>query len=151
MKKRRESDNMINKIAKMLNGREYLNEVTPEIRKLAKENNIVIVYGRSDDLMIFDGAIQDEVGCYEGGVAYFNNNGLFSPEDDFICSDCKNCKYIQIERNKCKIIWGKWCVSNVAWTYLTDIPHNTFDITEDGEIYCKGIVFSLDDLGEEEK
>ena len=42
-------------------------------------------------------------------------------------------------------------MSNVSWSYLTDIPHKTFDIMEDGEIYCRGIVFSLDDLGEEEK
>lgn len=148
---KRKSDNMIDKIADMLNGREYGDEVTPEIRKMAKENNIVIVYGRSDDLMIFDGAIQDEVGCYEGGAAYVNHDGLFSPEDDFICSDCEYCKYIQIERNKCKIIWAKWCMSNIAWTYLTDIPHQTFNILEDGEIYCRGIVFSLDILGEEAK
>jgi hypothetical protein len=143
--------NMIDKIVEMLNGREYLDEVTPETRRLAKENNIVIVYNRSDDLMIFDGVIQDEVGCYEGGVAFINSNGLFSPEDDFICPACEDCKYIQEERNKCKIIWAKWCVSNVSWSYLTDIPHKTFDIMEDGEIYCRGIVFSLDDLGEEEK
>lgn len=140
---------MIDKIVEMLNYREYLDEVTPEIRKMAKENNIVIVYGRSDDLMIFDGAIQDEAGCYEGGAAFINSNGLFSSEENCICSACEDCKYIQEERNKCKIIWAKWCVSNVAWTYLIDIPHKTFKILEDGEIYCRGIVFSLDDLGEE--
>jgi hypothetical protein len=27
------------------------------------------------------------------------------------------------------------------WQYKTDWPHKTFEITEDGEPWCKGIVF----------
>jgi len=30
--------------------------------------------------------------------------------------------------------------------YETDIPHETFDIYEDGEKFCRGIVFSIDSL-----
>lgn len=33
-----------------------------------------------------------------------------------------------------------------AWTYKTDIPCEQFDIWEDGEIYCVGLVFSIEDL-----
>ena len=33
-----------------------------------------------------------------------------------------------------------------AWTYMTDIPHATFDVMDDGELYCRGIVFALADL-----
>lgn len=33
-----------------------------------------------------------------------------------------------------------------AWTYKTDIPCEHFDIWEDGEIYCVGLVFSIEDL-----
>ena len=33
-----------------------------------------------------------------------------------------------------------------AWIYRTEIPHACFDILENGEKYCKGIVFSLNDL-----
>ena len=33
-----------------------------------------------------------------------------------------------------------------TWTYKTDIPCEQFDIWEDGEIYCVGLVFSTEDL-----
>ena len=30
------------------------------------------------------------------------------------------------------------------------IPHATFEVFEDGEVWCRGIVFSMDDLGVQE-
>lgn len=48
-------------IAKMIDGRQYRNEVTKEIIELAKNNNIVIVFRASDDLVEFRGAIYGEV------------------------------------------------------------------------------------------
>lgn len=33
-----------------------------------------------------------------------------------------------------------------TWTYETEIPCERFDIWEDGEIYCVGLVFSIEDL-----
>ena len=32
------------------------------------------------------------------------------------------------------------------WTYETEIPCERFDIWEDGEVYCVGLVFSIEDL-----
>jgi hypothetical protein len=40
-------------------------------------------------------------------------------------------------------VWGK---DDTSWSYETDIPHATFDVLEDGEVYCRGIVFALADL-----
>jgi hypothetical protein len=40
-----------------------------------------------------------------------------------------------------KYIDAVWCEGEYSWTYKTNIPHATFDIWEDGEKYCKGIVF----------
>ena len=102
----------IKEIADRLNGMEYGKE--PDIGK--NENNIVVVFGLSDDLMEFRGAIDDELDCYNGTTAHINSNGLFHKEEDY------------------------------SWTYKTDIPHSTFDILEDGEKYCRGIVFALDEL-----
>ena len=45
-------------------------------RQEAKENGLVIVYGASDDLMEFDGAIYDEGGCFDGGRVYFDRDGV---------------------------------------------------------------------------
>ena len=44
-------------LAELLNGREYGEETTPEIIKLAKDNGLVIVYGYSDDNTELEGAI----------------------------------------------------------------------------------------------
>ena len=33
-----------------------------------------------------------------------------------------------------------------SWIISTDVPHETFEIVEDGEPYCRGIVFALADL-----
>lgn len=130
-------------IAKMLNGRPYRDEVTNEIKELAKQDNIVIIYGASDDLMELDGALYDEFGCYDGGTAYLNYDGLFE--------DCEeNCKYSQQIKKQCKTIEAVWCDENngFTWSYKTDIPHATFEIYDDEEKYCQGICFDRNELKE---
>jgi len=130
-------------LAEMLDGREYRSEILPTEAKQAKENGLVVVYGASDDLMEFDGAIYDEVGCYDGGMAYLNSNGLFESE----CDD-EDCPYALREQEKCKTIEAVWCDpdNTASWSYKTDIPHATFNIMEDDELYCIGIVFEIASL-----
>lgn len=116
-----------------LDGIEYGNLVNfnsdaKEIFERAKENNLVVVFGASDDLMEFRGAIDDESDCYNGGFTYLDKNGI--TEDSF-----------RPDR-----IDAIWCKNDVAWTYETEIPHETFKVMEDGEVYCIGIVFSIKDL-----
>ena len=45
-----------------------------------------------------------------------------------------------------KVVARVWDGLPAAWTYKTDIPCEHFDIWEDGEIYCVGLVFSIEDL-----
>ena len=98
----------------------------------AKENGIVIVFGASDDLMEFSGAIRAEVDCYEGTTIYFDKEGkMISYSVD------PSLKYITA-------IWD----GEYPWTYDTNIPHESFDIVEDGEVYCRGMVFLAECLTE---
>ena len=53
----------IKEFANKLNGRTYLNEITKEEEKIAKELGYVIVFGYSDDNTEFKGAIDDEIDC----------------------------------------------------------------------------------------
>lgn len=124
----------------MLDGREYgYPQFTEKEIEIAKDSGLVIVFGASDDLMEFEGAIYDEGGCFDGGTVYFNQDGVICREDD-------------IEPEECSKITVLWCETedengNLAtWAYETDIPHETFKIWEDGELYCIGIVFSIDDV-----
>jgi len=128
-------------LAALLNGREYGNEMDRADEFIAKENNLVVVFGRSDDLMEFRGAIDDEVDAYEGTTAYLNKNGLITS----LCPD-KACEHCEKKLATADTIEAIWEEEGYSWIYKTSIPHETFDILEDGEKYCRGIVFSLSEV-----
>lgn len=89
----------------------------------ADKNNLVIVYGYSDDLCELRGAVVEEHDCYDGGK-------------------------ITVYGKPIKIIWHN-DYSKYSWTYETDIPHACFDINEMNDTiysYCQAIVFSLEKL-----
>lgn len=79
--------------------------------------------------------------------------------DDEI-NTAKECGFVVIavdhscvNKDKCKDakIMFSYNVPNeridyVPWIYETDIPHETFMIYEGGEPYCRGIVFSVEDV-----
>lgn len=130
--------------AATLAGATYRNVLTREQAKVAKEAGLVIVYGQSDDLMEFDGAIYDEAGAYNGTVVMVDPKGLLpdreSIEDDDVLQD-----YFE-RKPKAATIEALWSSDgDYSWTFRTRIPHATFEITEDGEPYCRGIVFALED------
>lgn len=128
----------IKEFAKSISGKEYgYPQFTKYEIETAKENGFVIVYGVSDDLMEFDGAMKDECSCLDGNKIYLNRNEGF--------------QYDEEENNHQNCITTLWCDKEengkpICWLYETEIPHETFMIYEDGEPYCRGIVFSIDDV-----
>lgn len=130
-------------IAGELNGLEYKHFYSNHNQKtydLASAAGIVIVHGMSDDLMEFEGAIQDELGA--PGKAYLTNEGL-------LYNQCDNdgCPHYATEKECATTIEAVWCEDpDIAWTFKTSIPHETFLIKEDGEKFCRGIVFNLADV-----
>ena len=136
-----DSNIQIDELIKLLNNRNYCDEITPEIKEFATKNNLVIVYGASDDLMEFTGAIHEEVDCYGGGEAHLIGKELATN----LCDDplCPYYKKNFLDAIEIKAIWGE---GGYSWTYETKIPHKTFDIIDDDDKYCRGIVFSIEDL-----
>lgn len=136
-------------IAANLNGIEYpRNMILPQdIAAHAKRSGVVVVYGASDDLMEFEGAIRDEFGCYEGGTVRLHAGGILSKEDIDLedDDDTELLKYAE-RKAASRTIEAKWDNEGYSWTYKTDIPHVTFDIMEGGEKYCRGIVFNVSDI-----
>lgn len=129
-------------LAAMLNNREIGNETTREIEMLAKDNDLVIVFGASDDLMEFRGAINEEFDAYLGTSVYVDKNGLIENK----CND-EDCPYYAETIEGAATITSIWTsIGGIPWTYKTYIPCELFNIIGDGEIYCTGIVFSLKDL-----
>lgn len=129
--------------AKMLNGRERGAEISREEERLAKTHGLVVVFGASDDLMEICGAIEEEFDCYEGGTTHITKTGVLSEPE----CDPEDCPYFAAARSVAKTIKAVWHdEGGPCWTYETEIPHETFNICEDGEVWCIGIVFSVEDL-----
>lgn len=127
--------------ANALHGCEYRKEGSRELFEQMKDAGLVAVFGASDDLMEFRGAIYDEIGAWDGGTAYLDDGGLLTNE-------CENddCPHFARVQKAARTIQARWCPSgDLSWDYVTDIPHATFDVREDDEIYCRGIVFRLAD------
>lgn len=97
-------------LAEKLNGIAY-GDSFDDVKQEAKESGLVIVYGASDDLMEFDGAIYDEGGCFDGGRVYFDRNGVDQEGEE-----------------RANWIDAVWCDGMnrdglpATWTYETEIP-----------------------------
>ena len=136
-------------LAEQLNNIRYPVRINYETTEQARSNGLVIVYGASDDLMEFEGAISDEIGCFDGGDAFIDKEGLL-PDRESIDNDEDLKDYFNRKDNVRKIE-AIWCESSsYSWTYKTDIPHATFDVMEDGDRYCRGIVIALNDIGKDQ-
>lgn len=133
-------------LAKALNGIEYGEGIKTTILNEAKSNGLVIVTGYSDDNMEFAGALENEYGCYGGGDIYFTKDSTEVTEEDFdTISEMEDRLGIKITLPVNKIT-AVFCGGDTTWSYETAIPHSTFKMYEDKELYCIGIVFNLNDL-----
>lgn len=135
-------------LAAKLNGREYMGEIEEFEERAAKDAGLVVVFGASDDLIEFRGAINDEAGAGSEGIVFVDAKGL-TPEFNDLCDD-KDFRGLQDYFARLpgrREIATVWDTDGWSWQYKTSIPHATFEIMEDGEKYCRGIVFSLADLG----
>lgn len=125
--------------AAALDGNEYRREGSKELFAQMKVAGLVAVFGASDDLMEFRGAVDDEVGDVD---AYFTKAGLLTNE----CRD-HNCPHFAKKKEAASHVAAIWCPDGIetSWLMRTELPNEAFTIREDGETYCIGLVFSLAD------
>lgn len=115
----------IKEVAEILNNNQYREELEGINEIELEKAGIVVVFGASDDLMEFRGAIHDEAGCWDGGTV----------------------KLEYFDKSATKSIEALWCKEDeYSFTYKTDIPHESFEILEDDLKYCRGIVFYKKDI-----
>ena len=106
----------LREFADLLTDRDYGHEITEEEEALAKELGFVVVFGYSDDNAELRGAIDDEIGCYNGGL---------------------------LTHKKLRgTILAEWCPEDIdcSWHFSSDMPSEKFYVFEDGDLYCVGIV-----------
>ena len=97
-----------------------------------KAAGLVAVFGASDDLIEFRGAIRDEDDVCNGGTVHINAQGVVRNECDN--DDCPN---FPPALTGTKTIEAIWCPENqdVSWIYKTDIPHETFKVMDGNEVW----------------
>lgn len=104
----------------------------------AKEAGLVVVYGYSDDLVIFEGAFNGSVDRFCGGQVFVNKEKFFQGR-----SRVKGCRTINALYYQEKTETGM----KIPWRIKTVIPHSKFTImNSDNILECVGIVFSLEDV-----
>jgi len=109
---------------------DYRKPIPTEVAEMARENGLVIVYGASDDLLEIEGAVYDELGAYDG----FNYDDMEGP-------DYSVETYDFLTKHKIEMVW---CPDETkSWNFKVgnkDSVFSTFNIMEDGEVYCEGII-----------
>lgn len=128
-------------LAQILNGREYLKEITKEEEAQAKAAGLVVAYGYSDDNLELAGAVSEEIGAWDGQTVYFTKAGL-------LVNDCNSCcphfEKMKAAAAPLELVWhGN---SDPCWDFKTSIPHETFEVYDEGTLYCRGVVFALADV-----
>ena len=136
---------MIKEIAKKLDGNNLDRRLDSGDIDL-QGMGFVIVYGQSDDLLELDGAIRDEYGAYNGTQIKLNSKGVI----ENLC-ESEDCPYYLKEEREAKFyISAEFDPSSIdaTWLITSNIPHETFNIMEDDELFCKGIIFDIRSLQE---
>lgn len=129
-------------IAEALDGMTYDELVKGNILSIAKDaqnHGCVIIYGMSDDNLEFTGAINDEVGAYEGTKAYIRNGKLLTPR----CEECEDCDSYIDQRNLAIEITALWDHMGYSWFIISSCPSTPFVIYKFGETFCRGIVIEV--------
>jgi hypothetical protein len=86
--------------------------------------------------MEFRGAINDEIDAYDGAKIYLN----------------KSLELKNKPKNKRKLIEAIWSPKNddgniyASWKIESKIPYYPFNVMDEDELYCVGMVFSIDEL-----
>jgi hypothetical protein len=133
-----------------LHGSQYRNEGSNRLFKQMKDAGLVAAFGASDDLLEFRGAIYDEVGAWDGTTAYVQGGELLQRK-----CDNEQCPHEEVRiaaaKKSATVVEAVWTPRDgkgevfASWLIKSNVPHETFDVMEDGELYCRGIVFRLED------
>jgi hypothetical protein len=143
-------------LAALLNGREYRKfDLTKEEAAQAEADGLVAVFGYSDDNLVFRGAIRDEIGAYEGGTAVLYKKGKGSygvvPDDRETIREIDHDHELEsalAARRTGQTVRAIWApkVPDATWFITTQLPCAAFDIMEDGDLFCRGLVLDIADL-----
>lgn len=137
-------------LAAELNGYGREMGISRKLQKSAIDAGLVFVYAAGDDLLEMDGAIEDEGDVTHHSIVRVCREGIihpWNPEDYYKEREAEGYFKNKARSLPIKVLQDTE-VDGLAtsWAYETDIPHSTFHIVEDDDLYCIGIVFDIKDL-----
>ena len=103
----------------------------------ANRKGIVIAYGMSDDLIEFQGAYREEAGCFLNSE---NESGKISFDSEGTSDDGES------HANELTVFGAAADKDGFPRIFSTEIPHEAFRMYDDGNKYCKGVVFLKSDM-----
>lgn len=124
--------------------REIGHEVSAADKAWLIENNLVVIYGASDDLAEIDGAVCDEVGIgWRNKSILFHRGSVYVPE----CDD-EGCPHEEAIRNNCERVGVRWdeSITGPSWYYIATFPHETFDVYDGDDYYCQAVIFKAESI-----
>lgn len=130
--------------AAAMNGREYGDEMPGPFENQTfverlSQAGLICLFGYSDDVVELRGVENDELGTDD---LHFTSSGL-------IKNDCSNdeCPYFANRKIGAAIVEVFEGGDDFGmFEFRTTIPHERFNIMEDGDLYSSGIVFALADV-----
>ena len=168
----------IQDLAQLLNENEYgyelHNENNINIEALCKEKNWIVVFPYSDDNVELRGAIDDEIGAWDGTILKFVKKGEFYLEDcdeygnndpDICYKKAHENMFVNISedelediKNKCDnwldyngvIIEALWDPQEIEASWQINctgcVDYAKFNIVEDGDLYAECIVIDMNNI-----
>lgn len=136
-------------MAAKLTGRQYGREITEQEEAQAKGSELIVIYGYSDDGVELRGSINEELGAYNG-TTFRIAEGKLIPEieedDKEILEKHGVLGLVRKRIASAPAITARWCPDvegKPSWDFVTEIPHAVFDVMEDDDLFCRGIVIDL--------
>ena len=142
------TENILNEIKKLCDNIKYSHSIPPEAEQLAKDNNIVVIVGASDDLMYCLGAkcyltdrIEHEAG-WNGEDLTKSDNELLRLEAEQLGLKIFWCGEIE---NTGEIIENYDVKKDGAFSYSVNdnIKALDFKVIDEDEVYCTGKIIQL--------
>jgi hypothetical protein len=135
-------------LARLLQEERPTASIPTRIIEQAEAAGMVIVYGTGDDRVEFRGAITSTAHCMDGGEVYFDGKGALPDYDDIDAADEAEARTFFDRKRLAAQLRADWRICPpYDWTFITAIPHSTFDMWDDDVPTCKGMVFSLAEAG----
>jgi len=131
----------------LLHGRQNGKVLFQKEENIASMNGWTVIYGCSDDLIEFEGYISEEMSQYGSDSLHIvKKKDSLEVLDDYDYNNI-NQKFEEynIKLPSVKILFNN-NHDDYYWYIYSDVPYLSFDIMEDDEKFCRGIIIDKIDI-----